>query len=108
MLILCGLFQEANPNVQLPVQQHGGGDVGTMVLLLYQSTSCTTGEPPLLYAGYHYFTASFMNLHVSPPPVFFIFVLLLSSWISSLRNLWFPLLCSVCAEETCAAASEAD
>lgn len=59
MLRVCALFQEADPNVWLPVQQHGGGDVGTVVLLLYQSAGCATGEPPSLYARYCYVTATF-------------------------------------------------
>lgn len=36
--------KEADPNVSLPVWQHGGGDLGAMVLLLYQPTSSTTEE----------------------------------------------------------------
>lgn len=46
------LFQEADPNVWLSIWQHGGGDVGTVVLVLCQPAGSTAGKPPRYTASF--------------------------------------------------------
>lgn len=49
-----------------------------------------------------------MNLHVSHPPLFVNIFVVVNFMDLLFKKLVVLLLCSVCAEETCAAASEAD
>jgi hypothetical protein len=52
MVIVCCIFQEADPNVWLSIWQHGGGDVGTVVLVLCQPAGSTAGKPPRYTASF--------------------------------------------------------